>query len=221
MIAKGIMGLIYPPRCQLCGKGLDLSSNSILCPCCMGNIKLNDPPFCKRYGAQQYYFDTAYFVSTYDGSIRECIHRFKYSARLAFERLFGELMAGFAERNIDMRRYNWIVPVPLHKVKHRERTFNQSAILSAYLSRKFAIPTLKGNLERVRFGRPQIKLHKKKRFDDIRGAFKVKNPSQLKGASVLLVDDVFTTGATASECSRVLKKAGANSVDVFTLAISQ
>jgi len=127
-------------------------------------------------------------------------------------------MIGFAEKYIDMHRFNWLIPVPLHRVKYRERTFNQSAILASELSKRFKIPMLKNNLFRAHLGKPQMTLSKDKRLEEIKDSFKIKKPSLLKDKSVLLIDDVFTTGATANECSKVLKGAGVRLVEVLTLA---
>ena len=82
------------------------------------------------------------------------------------------------------------------------------------------MPILGGNLRRMRQGEPQMMLPKAERLKDIKGAFEIKNPVPLRGKAILLVDDVFTTGATANECSKVIKEAGAGSVEVFTLARS-
>ena len=127
-------------------------------------------------------------------------------------------MIEFAEKYIDMGRFDWLIPVPLHRVKHRERTFNQSTILAAHLSKRFKIRVLRNNLLRTRMGEPQMMLPKDKRYKKIKGSFKIKNPALIKGRVVLLIDDVFTTGATANECSKVIKEAGADPVEVFTLA---
>lgn len=198
----------------------------------MSGVRLNTPPFCKKCGRpgvrqggtcgschkDTYYFDASYAVSVYDGIMRECIHKFKYRNGAALEGFFKDMMCRFAERHIEMQRFDWLAPVPLHSVKQRERTFNQSKILSLHLSRRFGVPTLRNNLIRIRQGRPLMMLSKEKRLEDISGAFTVKDASLVKDRSVLLIDDVFTTGATANECSRVLKEAGAGVVEVFTLA---
>lgn len=232
IIIQGMLGLVYPPRCQMCRENLDIFDRRVLCEICYNNIRLNTPPFCKKCGktgfydayvcencrTKIYYFDASYSVCIYDGVIRECIHNFKYNARLGLERLFKDLMIEFAEKYIDIRRYNWFIPVPLHRVKHRERTFNQSAILAAHLSKRFKIPVLKNSLLRTRLGKPQVMLPKNKRLEDIKNSFKIKNSSLLKDKSVLLIDDVFTTGATVNECSKILKEAGTSSIEILTLA---
>jgi len=234
IITRGIVGLIYPPSCQMCGKRLNLFDRRVLCEICYNDIRLNNLPFCKRCGRpapyedyvcesckeKRYYFDSSYAVCIYEGVIRECIHNFKYNANFALERLFKDLMIEFVEKYIDMSRVDWLVPVPLHRVKYRERSFNQSAILAAHLSKRFGISVLKGNLVRIQLGKPQIMLPKYKRLEGIKGSFKIKKPSLIKDKMLLLIDDVFTTGATVNECSKILKEAGASIVKVLTLARS-
>ncbi len=127
-------------------------------------------------------------------------------------------MVLFAERYIDMSRFDLFIPVPLHKVKLRERAFNQSRALASHLSKRFNVPSLNSNLIRERAGKPQIELPKTERLERIKGSFRIMDPAPIKDKNILLVDDVFTTGATADECSKVLKGAGAGSVEVFALA---
>ncbi len=220
IIGHGILGLIYPPRCQMCGKNMDILSKRVLCETCYDSIRLNTPSVYNNCETNTYYFDASYSVCIYEGVIRKCVHNFKYNGRLAIEKLFKGLMIEFAEKHIDMQRFDRLIPVPLHRVKHRERTFNQSTILAAYLSKRFKIPMLDNNLLRIRMGKPQMVLPKNKRYKEIKGSFKMQNPALIKGEIVLLIDDVFTTGATVNECSKVIKEAGAVSVEVFTLARS-
>jgi ComF family protein len=150
--------------------------------------------------------------------MRECIHKFKYSGALVLEGLFAALLTDFAKKHMDMMRFDCIIPVPLHRVKLRERTFNQAAILASSLSRKSGLLCINNNLTRIKSGKSQITLSKRERLKDIKGAFKVKNPASLEGKSVLLVDDVFTTGATANECAKALRRSGVKYIEVLTLA---
>jgi ComF family protein len=134
------------------------------------------------------------------------------------EALFADMMTDFAEKYMTISDFDRIISVPLHRAKLRERTFNQAEMLALPLSRKFRIPYIGNNLVRIKPGRSQTSLSKSGRVKDIEGAFRVRNAAALKDKSVLLVDDVFTTGATVNECSMALKKAGAKYVGVLTLA---
>ncbi|MBN1871026.1 MAG: ComF family protein [Candidatus Omnitrophica bacterium] len=115
---------------------------------------------------------------------------------------------------------DWIVAVPLNRSKFRERTFNQSEILGVNLSNILGIPLMRNNLVRLKSGEPQISLRYRERQNNIRDSFGLLRPSDVKDKAFLLVDDVFTTGATANECAKVLKKSGAGNITVFTLAKS-
>ena len=106
ILTQGALSLIYPPRCQLCGRSLDLFSGKVLCDICHNSIQLNIPFEHSDCKAGVYCFDASYSVCIYEGAIRECIHKFKYDGRFAAEKLFKELMIEFAEKYIDMGRFD-------------------------------------------------------------------------------------------------------------------
>ena len=217
-IANATLELIYPRFCPICGRGLESPNKLPLCEICHREIRLNTLPSCVSREKSAWYFDVSHSVAIYEGVMRECIHKFKYNGNLALEKLFADLMADFAKKHMDLNRFDCIIPVPLHHVKLRERTFNQAAILARSISRKFKVACIGSNLVRVVSGKSQIALSRSRRAKDIEGAFKVRNSRLLKDKSVLLIDDVFTTGATVNECSKVLKRAGAAYIEVLTLA---
>ncbi len=126
-------------------------------------------------------------------------------------------MAERAPVLLDLSGIDAILPVPLHPSRERERGFNQAYILAKLLSRRHGVPVLKGLLRRIRPTPPQAG-KRRERIRNVRGAFRVHHPEQIRGRSILLVDDVYTTGATVNECARVLMKAGARGVWVYTLA---
>ncbi len=217
-IITAALELIYPRFCPICGNSLELYDKTPLCTTCYKDIKPGAPSPAIGRESVECYFDSVRFAAMYEGVMRKCIHKFKYSGRMELETLFAGLMADYAEKYMDMKRFDCIIPVPLHRVKLRERTFNQAALLASSLSRKFGIACRGNNLKRVKFGQPQINLSKSERLKDIKGAFETKNAVLLKDKSILLVDDVFTTGATANECSKTLKQAGVKYIEVLALA---
>jgi len=210
--------LIFPRFCPICGTGIESSDKYPLCETCRKDIRQNGRIFPESPKDGECHFDISYSVALYEGTIRECIHKFKYNGSLGMEALFADLMTSFAEKYMTINDFDRIISVPLHRAKLRERTFNQAEMLALPLSRKFRIPYVGNNLVRIKPGRSQTSLSKSGRVKDIEGAFRVRNAAALKDKSVLLVDDVFTTGATVNECSMVLKEAGAKYVGVFTLA---
>ena len=172
-----------------------------------------EPPYVKA---------TAY--GSYDSGLRELIHLLKYNqvrpaanvlGRMLVEAI-GDLQPLFAGSEV------LVVPVPLHVRKLRQRGFNQSELIArAAVKMKFAAGHFQmsaGVLERCRETKSQIGLSRHQRRENIRGAFVVVKPEEVDGREVLLVDDVFTTGTTVSECARVLRRAGASKVYVATVA---
>lgn len=232
-VFNACLSVLLPNICHTCGEKIE-TQNSPLCLKCRAAIVLTKPPFCTKCGRQmetdtpelcgecaqrRRHFDSARSACVYDAVLKECLHKFKYNGDLAFSRLFSDLICEFADSNIDFDWADFLVPVPLYHAKERERSFNQSEYLAKALSHRFNVNVLTGNLYRIRPGTPQAQLsHKEERMRNPEGAFMVKVPEQFKGSYVILIDDVFTTGATADECARILKQAGARKVDVLTLA---
>lgn len=210
--------LIYPRFCCICGGSADVSENAPLCETCHKKIKPAKPSPPAIPGRPGFYFDRLHSAAAYEGVMRKCVHKFKYNGMLSLEGIFAKIMADYAEKYIDKNLFDIIIPVPLYGAKLRERSFNQAAILASYVSDKLQIPCVSNNLIRIRAGKSQTDLSKKERLKEIKGAFKSNKPAIVNGMSILLIDDVLTTGATVHECSKTLKLAGARYIEVFTLA---
>lgn len=167
-------------------------------------------------------FAQATAFGAYEGQLRELIHLYKYDRVLPAVGLLGKMLAGAIEKlSPPGSRPLLMVPVPLHSSKRRQRGFNQSEELARAALKQLGRPSIQlaGKLlVRERVTVSQIGLTRPQRAENIRGAFRVVHPSVVEGQSVLLVDDVLTTGTTASECARVLRKSGADAVFVATVA---
>jgi ComF family protein len=144
------------------------------------------------------------------------IQQFKYQRRLSTGKVLAELAAMHCP--IHEQHYDLIVPVPLHLERLRWRGFNQSLLLAQAIGRKNKSTVDPFLLERVRSTTPQTQLSENERRTNVRGAFAVSAPERLQEKTVLLIDDVYTSGSTVNECARVLRHYGAEIVDVFTLA---
>jgi ComF family protein len=154
----------------------------------------------------------------YEGVLKKAILKYKFKRRLALSDPLGALMVKYIERNMYMKMIDLIVPVPLHHSRMKERGFNQAEFLAHVISKYYNVPTVSGMLFRVRETHPQFNLPKRDRFMNVRGAFEIKGSAFAREKNILLVDDIYTTGATTSECTRVLKNSGASSVHVLTLS---
>jgi ComF family protein len=158
-------------------------------------------------------------VAPYEGPVRDALYLFKFAGKQELAFPLGSLMAGLARELFPRRALAGVVPVPLHPDRERERRFNQAALLAAAVARELRLLLLNEALFRVRETPSQTTLSGASRRVNLAGAFSPgKAAAHLQGKGVVLVDDVYTTGATAAECSRSLLAAGASSVYVLTLA---
>lgn len=157
-------------------------------------------------------------LGRYEGSLATIIHQFKYRRRFAMVNLFEFLLEHCAPHDVDFSEYDCLIPVPLHVAKLRQRGFNQSVLWARLLSRRCRVPLKRTVLKRTTATAAQVGLRRKERERNVKGAFAVSRAEEVKGKTVLLLDDVITTGATMRECARVLKYAGAFRVDGFVIA---
>lgn len=229
-IWDGILDLLYPPKCLVCG---DMQPK-YLCSDCLSQITFINPPVCRRCGAPvqenepchgcsqvELGFDSARSVGAYDGVLKEAIHQLKYSGHRVMAPILGGLIVDYLrEQNAWLRRTSCIVPIPIHSSRLRSRGFNQSELLAVEISRVFALPMVGASLVRWRSNQPQVDLPLDKRHENVQGIFRVIRADSIAGRSVLLIDDVYTTGSTVDSAARVLREAGAREVHVLTLARS-
>ncbi len=234
--SRAALELLYPRNCQLCLRAIeDANAIGYVCADCLRSVRPIRAPFCQKCGLpfrgeitatfecgncrdKHYVFDRAIAAVTTQGIVRDCVHQFKYARHEWFGALLAHYLIEAGLQHFDWSEIDAIVPVPLHSRKLREREFNQAEHLGGKLSRAFRKPQISDNLRRVRDTQTQTRLDTKGRADNMRGAFAAKNPEAFEGNRLVLVDDVFTTGATTNECASILLKAGAQSVSVLTVA---
>lgn len=232
---EAALSFVYPAICQLCSANRATAAEGYVCVSCRQQVKLVVPPFCERCGrpfeghltttfectncrAQELPFCSARSAVVAKDVAREVIHQYKYQRALWFEPFLANLLISAAAHDLTRDGWDFIVPVPLHPTKEREREFNQAGRLAVCLGRATGIPVRDGWLRRVKPTRTQTQLSRDERAANVRNAFAAAPGFCLNGERIVLVDDVFTTGATTSACARVLKAAGAGDVCVWTVA---
>jgi len=159
-------------------------------------------------------FDMAYCFGAYEDTLRELIHLFKYGGMKPLARTLGGFLASALPRD---QQFDVVVPMPLHWRRRWQRGFNQSELLARLIARRCAIPMVNA-VRRTRATAAQAGLTNARRRENVAGAFRVRKPRAVEGRRVLLIDDVMTTGATASACGLALKRGGASSVTLLALA---
>jgi len=217
----GLLNLLYPQDCLVCsGRTGDLkpADPAPLCGPCNNRIMayVDTPHWAMAESGLS--FDTAYHVASYDDIVKRCICLLKYEGKTRLSKVLGAVMAEYAARNMNLASIDMIVPVPLHPLKLRERQFNQSELIAGHLAESFGKKLEKNWLKRIRYTAPQTGLSREQRLRNLKGAFLVKKEAYFADRSVLLVDDVMTTGATLHECAKTIKSAGAKKVLAYTLA---
>ena len=161
-------------------------------------------------------FDRAYAYGFYEGPLRKLIHLFKYSGMKPLgKRLAGLLARALPDEGVE--RLDAVVPMPLHWRRRWKRGFNQSKILARLVAKERGVPMIDA-VKRIRATAIQAGLTNSNRRKNVAGAFRVLKKTQVAGKRILLIDDVMTTGATATACASALKRAGATSVTLLTLA---
>lgn len=192
--------------------------NENKCPICgKPTYERNTLDRCSYCANMTFYFTRAFSPLEFTGVLRKTIYKYKYESKSYMYKSFGELMLRTLEKE-DIGDVDIIVPVPLHRSRKAERGYNQSELLAKYLSSKLMVPIDNNNLKRVKATKVQNKLGRTERHLNVEGAFVVMDNRLFKDKRILLVDDIFTTGATINECSRVLIESGASEVFVITIA---
>lgn len=212
--------VLYPRRCAGCGR-----RGSWVCPACASTSRPFAPPWCTRCGAPieraacrcdtlAATLDRIRSAGTSDGWLRRAVIAFKYEGETDRAGHLGDLMLATVA---DLLPADVLVPVPLHPRRLRERGYNQSALIAGRAGHHLAVP-VRAVLERTRATDHQVRLGANDRWINVRGAFAVRGGFEVQGISIVLIDDVLTTGATLGACADALVAAGAASVSAATLA---
>ena len=205
-----LLDLLYPPKCVICGKLLE--KQGPVCPRCLDSLPEYDG------AAPQVRFTEAGAVSFYyEGALRESFLRFKFGGAAHYAAVYGAWMAHTIEDKL-AGRFDTLTWAPVSRRRRRSRGYDQSELLCRETARELGMQPLL-TLEKCTDNRAQSSLTGAvERFENAKGAYRAVQPERFAGKRVLLIDDIVTTGATMSECARVLRKAGAAEVVCAALA---
>lgn len=238
-VTRSLFSVFFPSDCRLCRLPLTNISRLPVCEECLDSIEPIRTSQCLQcgerllpaqllmgdgrcHGCHQFQpdFDRAVAYGEYADAVRGLIHLLKYDNVLPAAPVLGELLAqAISQLDLSADTPPLLVPVPLHASKRRERGFNQAEMITRaavrHLPNRVGIASV---LKRQRPTHSQVGLTREERIANLRDAFRVLDPARVKGRTVIVIDDVMTTGSTVSECARVLKKAGAERVWAATVA---
>lgn len=220
-----VLDFIYPKECVGCGK-----EGNWLCDNCrkkIVKIKTSYCPFCRQITQKGQFCSncrrktalTGIIISAHyrEGPLKEMIHAYKYDSIRALGQELAEIICERLKNNLPSGE-KIVIPIPLHSKKEKERGFNQALFLAQIISQKLNLPLEKNTLIRTKNTKAQIKLKKKERIKNMRRAFVCSLPQKVRGKTILLIDDVATTGTTLNEAAKILRKFGARQVWGVTIA---
>lgn len=235
----GIFNLVFPKRCLLCNKSPEGGTAENICPVCIDKIPFIKESVCPRCGIPFKFsytlednpdylcgncrntlplFHKALSACRYSGIMKEILIAYKYQNKPHMGSDLVSIMLKFQAEKILKLSPELIIAVPLHIKRLRERGYDQSYILADGIGRYLNIPVSCGNLIRTLHTAPQVDLTGEERLKNVKGAFSILDSSELKDRAILLIDDVFTTGATIRECTKIIRGAAAAKVYVLTIA---
>lgn len=232
-----ILDFVYPQHCAICKKHLRRNEKDVCETCWNSLVILPDPfcPYCKSFyepgntkcsfcestgrTIDDHKIALVRSLGRFDDYYKELIHRFKYGKKIPLGRRLAQRLGETINGDYSFLESDLLIPVPLHKSRHRERGFNQSEIVAEEISKITGLSALKNVLKRKKNTKDQTNLTPKQREENVRGAFVVTDPEMINGKNIILVDDVITTGATLNECARMLKQAGAEKIFGMTIAV--
>ena len=228
---EGILDIIFPRKCLVCTT--HSQNQSGICGKCFSKINFNNTPYCAICGKgfaidictdyicgvctkQKPKYTKARFIIKYDENSRYLIGAFKYQDKTILSDYFAKLLV--SRYQYCLHDIDYIIPVPMHRLKRIYRLYNQTQYLATSVSKITTIPTKLTILKKDKITKSQASLKGIERKNNLKNSFAITNPDKIKGKNILLIDDVITTGSTISECATMLTKAGAKSVVIFAIA---
>lgn len=227
-----LLDLLFPPQCLNCK--IRVPEHGTLCVSCWQQIRFISDPLCACCGVPFDYdigngalcagcinktppYSKARAIFCYDEHSNKLITSLKYADQTQLAKVYGKWLVRAEDIIADS---DIIIPVPMHYLRFVKRRFNQSALISLYLSKNIKIKTIPDAIKRIRKTKPQAGLTRSQRDKNVKNVFIIEKKYLpiIKGKNILLIDDVMTTGATINQCTKILLKAGAKRVNVLTLA---
>ncbi len=231
IVKNGVANIIFPPFCPLCENELR-NNERLICEDCYSLIKTIESPFCRKCGVPlnkkrktckfcktgNFHFTKVRAFGTFTYPLSEMIHFLKYERKTLIADRLGIFLGNLLLSTPELSQADIILPVPLHRTRIRERGYNQSLLLAKMVSSNSGKPLCLDAVFRTKPTKSQTKLDQNERRENLKDAFTVVFPERIKNCSIVVVDDVFTTGTTLDEIAKTLLKAGADCIYGLVLA---
>lgn len=228
-----ILNFIFPPRCMVCDNITEFNNTTHVCAECYARLKSINLPVCNYCGkeledpgraccyecaVQDNYYDIAICACEYCGIIKVILQKLKFDNRVELCPLISEILVKKIKQKTGILKFDIIISVPLHPNRMKQRGYNQSQLIAQYVANALKVDYELNVIEKIRDIPRQSELCRADRILNVKGAFRVTMSEKVAGKNILLIDDILTTGSTLRECSKELKKSGAKSITVATVA---
>lgn len=205
-----LINILYPNQCMICGK----SKEDSICVRCYKTLELNTK--IDRYKDKN--FNEHLYIFKYERKIRNVIIDYKFNDKAYLNNFFVKIILKNKKICRKIKNYDIIIPVPIHIKRKRQRGYDQSELIARKIAEYLKLELIINCLIKQKSTVPQSSLTKKQRLENVKQVYKIINKQKIKDKRIILFDDIYTTGATANECAKVLKEEGAKEVLIFTLA---
>ncbi len=221
---------LYPAQCRVCEKQLGLESLPYVCDACWNDIHFIEPSWCEMCGIPNTEgrcdacaitpppYGKLRTIAYYEAALQQAIHLFKFEKRTSLAKPLAQLTMEHIADDCNIVEYDFILPIPIHKKRLRERGFNQATLLANEIAKTTGIQVVTDALVRYRNTSPQSSLDRDARQTNIIGVFELQQEEVVRNKRILVLDDVYTTGATVREAVKILWNADPIEIDVLTLA---
>ena len=209
-----VSNLIYPPACGICGK----FNSDFLCNKCQKLLESQAKFEIEKNSNPNYYFEEHLYIFEYQGMIRKVILDYKFNDKSYLYKTIVNFLLKNEKFFPILKSYDTIVPVPISQKRRKERGYNQSELMAKEIARNVSMKYNKQSLFKTKNIIEQSKLNREERQKNIQGVYGLRNAEMLQGKKILLIDDIYTTGSTVNECSKVLKQAYPRKIGVLTIA---
>ncbi|RKU25151.1 hypothetical protein C6497_16520 [Candidatus Poribacteria bacterium] len=221
---------LFPAQCKVCEMNIGLESIPYLCEGCWDSLEIVTPPWCDICGKNNVdgvcdvcatvppRYGRLRTVAFYDAILQKIIHLYKFEKKISLAKHLSYLMIKHQPKDFDYKEYDYILPIPIHKNRLRERGFNQSTLIAKGMSNEIGINICTDALVRSKNTSPQSSLTRDARQTNVVGAFGINKGNLIRDKRILILDDVYTTGATVNEAVNMLWNEDPVEIDVLTLA---
>ena len=230
-VSSLLLDLLYPPRCPFCEEALPVGERvhrtcaeavprirGSRCICC-GKPVGEGERLCGDCSENRHSFDAGFGAFVYDGTVRDALLALKFRGKKEYADALGQMTAKEAEPFLKKWNVEMLLPVPMHPAKQRKRGFNQAEALAVSIGRCISLPVVRNVLVRTRGTEAMKALEAEDRKRNLRSAFRVNHAEKIRGKNICLIDDIYTTGATADACAEACSAAGASRVVFVTTGI--